>query len=112
MRTEDRYLGVVQLGQARAGVRQQEVAAQDGHFVPKLHVLERTVGQRPLLQVDDAAVHQEGRVDQLGDLCQVPLARRHGDRTGVFGQKARTKICSQRHRPSASEELAITSTNI
>lgn len=62
-------LGVIQLGQSRAGVSQQEVAAQDGHLVSKLHVLQWAVGNRALLQVDDAPVHQEGRVDQLSDFC-------------------------------------------
>lgn len=74
------YLGVIQLGKSGTGVREQEVAAQDGHLVPKLHVLQRAVRDRPLLQVDDPAVHQERRVDQLRDFCQVALAVRQKEK--------------------------------
>lgn len=41
--TETRYLSVIQLSKSSARVGQQEIAAQDGHFVAKLHVLQRAV---------------------------------------------------------------------
>ena len=75
------YLGVVQLGQSGTSVGQQEVPAQDGHLIPKLHVLQRAVGVRPPLQIHDPTMHQERRVDQLGDFCQVPLAVTHRTNT-------------------------------
>lgn len=37
------YLSVVQLSESSARVGQQEVAAQDGHFIAKLHVLQWAV---------------------------------------------------------------------
>lgn len=93
------YLGVVQLSESGARVRQQEIAAQDGHFVAKLHVLERAVRHRPLLQVDDPAVHQEGRVDQLRDFRQVPLTKRRtgnkkGRKDAKQSAKSRMNVCS------------------
>ncbi len=72
---QTRYLRVIQCSKSGACIGQQEVTAQDGHLVPKLHVLQRAVWNPPLLQIDYPTMHQERRVDQLSDLCQVPLAR-------------------------------------
>lgn len=71
---QEGYLGVVQLGESSASIRQQEIPAEDGHLIPKLHVLQRAIWKRPLLQIDNATVHKERCVDQLRDFRQVPLA--------------------------------------
>lgn len=70
---ETRYLRVIQLSKSSARAGQQEIAAQDGHFIAKLHVLQWAVWNCPLLQIDYSTVHEEGRVDQFCDFCQVPL---------------------------------------
>lgn len=41
--TETLYLSVIQLSKSSACVGQQEIAAQDGHFIAKLHVLQWAV---------------------------------------------------------------------
>ena len=68
------YLSVTEVGQPGAGAGQQEVSAEDGHLVPKLHVGRRAVGGHQVVHVDHTLVDQAGRVDDLGDLCQRPLA--------------------------------------
>lgn len=68
-----KYLGIVKLGQSCASICQQEIATQDSHLVPKLHVFKGAVRVRPLLQVNNPTMHQERRVDQLCDLSQVTL---------------------------------------
>lgn len=40
---QKRYLGVVELGKSSASIGQQEITAEDGHLIPKLHVLQRAV---------------------------------------------------------------------
>lgn len=76
------YLSIIQLSESGARVGQQEVSAQDGHFIAKLHVLQWAVRHRPLLQIDYPAVHEEGRVDQLCDFCQVPLTDTETEQRG------------------------------
>lgn len=82
--TETRYLSVIQLSKSSARVGQQEIAAQDGHFVAKLHVLQRAVWNCPLLQIDNPSVHEEGRVDQFCDFCQVPLTETETEQDRVI----------------------------
>jgi len=74
------YLSIVQLGQSGTGIRQQEVPTEDGHLIPKLHVLQRAIGSCPLLQIYNPTMHQESSVDQLCDFCQIPLAMKQTNR--------------------------------
>lgn len=71
-----KYLGVVKLGQSCTGICQQEIATQDSHLVPKLHVFKWAVRVRPLLQINNPTMHQERRVDQLCDLSQITLTEK------------------------------------
>lgn len=56
------------------------MATQNSHLVPKLHVFEGAIRVRPLLQIHNPTMHQEGRVNQLRDLSQVPLTDKETER--------------------------------